>query len=116
MIQGDGRAVIGADGVCQHCDGAGCVACSARHLPWRARRELVHSWPTAPVEIDPVAAEVWLVKNEAETTRAWVPSIPLPLFIFPHRHRCDCGRAFWTLNGYRGHYALAHILHAEMGA
>jgi hypothetical protein len=40
----------------------------------------------------------------------WVPAIPLPLFTFPHRHHCECGRSFWTLDGYRGHYALVHIL------
>ncbi len=39
---------------------------------------------------------------------AWVPAIPLPLFGW--RKRCSCGRGFWTLDGYRGHYALAHIL------
>jgi hypothetical protein len=31
----------------------------------------------------------------------WVPSIPLPLFTFPHRHRCECKRTFWTMDGYR---------------
>ena len=40
----------------------------------------------------------------------WVPAIPLPLFMWPHRYRCECGQAFWTLRGYRGHYALDHIL------
>ncbi len=43
----------------------------------------------------------------------WVPAIPLPLFTWPHRHRCTCKRTFWTMNGYRGHYALAHILDPE---
>lgn len=38
----------------------------------------------------------------------WVPAIPLPHFGM--RKACDCGRRFWTLNGYRGHYALEHIL------
>ena len=38
----------------------------------------------------------------------WVPSVPLPLFGF--RKRCHCGRKFWTMPGYRGHYTLAHIL------
>lgn len=38
----------------------------------------------------------------------WVPSIPLPLYGV--RNRCSCGRRFWTVRGYRGHYALAHIL------
>ena len=40
---------------------------------------------------------------------AWVPAIPLPLFVLL-RKRCHCGRAFWTIGGYRGHYALVHIL------
>jgi len=38
----------------------------------------------------------------------WVPAIPLPLLGL--RKRCECGRKFWTLAGYRGHYALRHIL------
>lgn len=38
----------------------------------------------------------------------WVPAIPLPYHGL--RKRCDCGRRFWTMEGYRGHYALAHIL------
>lgn len=38
----------------------------------------------------------------------WVPAIPLPFFGF--RRKCRCGAKFWTLEGYRGHYALAHIL------
>lgn len=42
----------------------------------------------------------------------WVPSIPIPLYVPPLmlRKRCSCGRGFWTMDGYRGHYALAHIL------
>jgi hypothetical protein len=43
----------------------------------------------------------------------WVPSIPLPLFTFPHRHRCECDRSFWTMSGYRGHYALVHVMHLD---
>jgi hypothetical protein len=39
---------------------------------------------------------------------AWVPAIPLPYLGL--RKRCDCGRRFWTTDGYRGHYALVHIL------
>lgn len=38
----------------------------------------------------------------------WVPAIPLPYFGI--RKRCHCGRRFWTIDGYRSHYALAHIL------
>jgi len=38
----------------------------------------------------------------------WVPAIPLPFFGL--RKRCECGRKFWTADGYRGHYALKHIL------
>lgn len=38
----------------------------------------------------------------------WVPAIPLPMFGL--RKLCPCGRRFWTLCGYRGHYALAHVL------
>lgn len=48
--------------------------------------------------------------NQVENARGeWVPAIPLPLYGL--RKRCDCGLKFWTLDGYRGHYALAHILH-----
>jgi hypothetical protein len=39
----------------------------------------------------------------------WVPAIPLPLYGL--RKQCQCRRKFWTTAGYRGHYALAHILH-----
>ncbi len=39
----------------------------------------------------------------------WVPAVPLPLF-GPLRKVCDCGARFWTLAGYHGHYAYAHIL------
>ena len=51
--------------------------------------------------------------NQTTNTRGeWVPAIPLPLLGL--RKRCSCGRRFWTLDGYRGHYAYAHILgHGE---
>ena len=38
----------------------------------------------------------------------WVPSIPLPFYGL--RKGCNCGQKFWTVKGYEGHYALAHIL------
>lgn len=38
----------------------------------------------------------------------WVPSIPLPFYGM--RKGCSCGKRFWTAAGYRGHYALVHIL------
>jgi hypothetical protein len=39
----------------------------------------------------------------------WVPAIPLPLYRL--RKECaPCRRRFWTMAGYRGHYALVHIL------
>jgi hypothetical protein len=41
----------------------------------------------------------------------WWPSIPLPFYGL--RKRCYCGRKFWTMEGYRGHYAVAHILDGE---
>lgn len=37
----------------------------------------------------------------------WVSAIPLPYYGL--RKRCDCGRRFWTMDGYRGHYALTHV-------
>jgi hypothetical protein len=39
----------------------------------------------------------------------WVPAIPLPLYVLL-RKRCRCGRKFWTMEGYQGHYALCHVL------
>jgi hypothetical protein len=39
----------------------------------------------------------------------WVPSIPEP-FRGLFRKQCQCGERFATVRGYRGHYALAHIL------
>ena len=38
----------------------------------------------------------------------YVPSIPLPYF--GRRKKCQCGKKFWTEEGYEGHYALRHIL------
>lgn len=38
----------------------------------------------------------------------WVPAIPVPFYGL--RKGCHCGQKFWTMPGYRGHYALAHIL------
>ena len=47
---------------------------------------------------------------ETQNSRGeWVPSIPLPFYGL--RKRCCCGRKFWTVVGYQGHYALCHILH-----
>jgi hypothetical protein len=40
----------------------------------------------------------------------WVPSIPLPCYVY-FGNRCGtCKAWFWTLKSYRGHYALKHIL------
>ena len=48
-------------------------------------------------------------KVQTENNRGeWVPAIPLPLLGL--RKRCRCGETFWTMDGYRGHYALVHIL------
>ena len=41
----------------------------------------------------------------------WVEVIPTPSTLL--RHRCSCGAGFWTFDGYRGHYALAHVLDLE---
>lgn len=50
--------------------------------------------------------------SQAQNSRGlWVPSIPLPLYGL--RKRCSCGRKFWTITGYEGHYALAHIFYPE---
>jgi hypothetical protein len=57
--------------------------------------------------------------SDVQTTNedgAWVPAIPLPFYL-PRltglRFGCgdyDCDRRFWTMRGYRGHYALRHVL------
>lgn len=53
--------------------------------------------------------------NSSERTQNrtgdWVPAIPLPFFWL--YRRCTCGRRFWTMEGYRGHYALVHILRLD---
>ncbi len=41
----------------------------------------------------------------------WVPAITMPFL--GARKKCRCGEKFWTLDGYRGHYALKHILDPE---
>lgn len=55
--------------------------------------------------------EAWKQAAQTQNQRGeWVPAIPLPLFTFPHRHQCSCGQSFWTMDGYRGHYAAVHII------
>jgi hypothetical protein len=39
----------------------------------------------------------------------WRPSIPIPLEL-TFRKQCFCRRKFWTMEGYKGHYALQHII------
>jgi hypothetical protein len=46
------------------------------------------------------------------TRGQWVPSIPLPFFGV-RKHCGSCKKRFWTEGGYRGHYALEHILHMK---
>jgi hypothetical protein len=41
----------------------------------------------------------------------WVPAVPVPFYGF--RKQCSCGAKFWTEKGYRGHFALEHILGLE---
>lgn len=39
----------------------------------------------------------------------WVPAIPMPFFGL--RKKCmECGAKFWTMNGYRAHFSLKHIV------
>lgn len=42
----------------------------------------------------------------------WVPAVPHPVTsgILGWARCGDCGRAFWTTRGYRGHFALVHVL------
>jgi hypothetical protein len=42
----------------------------------------------------------------------WVPAIPEPLRGFWWK-QCQCEEEFLTMRGYRGHYALAHILKVD---
>lgn len=55
------------------------------------------------------------MEQEQDTTMTqnlsgqWVRSIPLPLYSLG-RKVCWCKQGFWTTRGYRGHFALCHIL------
>lgn len=41
----------------------------------------------------------------------WVPAVPLPIYLPLWRCGCpECGRKFWRLGSYHGHYAYVHIL------
>jgi hypothetical protein len=40
----------------------------------------------------------------------WVPAIPQPMHTLLGCRCGQCGKRSWTKDGYRGHYALAHIL------
>jgi len=57
--------------------------------------------------------QAWLEAPEVTQNKAgeWVPAIPLPFYGL--RKRCGCGRRFWTATGYRGHYALLHVMHLD---
>jgi hypothetical protein len=44
------------------------------------------------------------------TKGVWVPDIPLPFYRTKYCCPEQCERSFWTMRGYRGHYALEHIL------
>lgn len=49
----------------------------------------------------------WMIRAETEL---WLPAIPLPFLGIPFK-RCNyCKRKFWTMDGYRAHFALHHIL------
>jgi hypothetical protein len=50
---------------------------------------------------------VRVVKGSQEG-ELWLPAIPLPFQGL--RKGCHCGRKFWTMKGYRAHFALTHIL------
>jgi hypothetical protein len=60
--------------------------------------------PTGNEPLDPDTG-VAIAKNYRGQ---WVPGIPLPMYGI--RKKCECGNVFWTEKGYRGHYALIHIL------
>lgn len=43
----------------------------------------------------------------------WVVAIPEPYFKLI-RKRCECGKLFWTMEGYKGHFALRHIIDPKL--
>jgi len=43
--------------------------------------------------------------------REWVPAVPEPYYCLIRKRCMKCGKMFFTVDGYRGHYALAHILY-----
>lgn len=40
----------------------------------------------------------------------WVAAIPLPIFRLWLKECPECRERFYTTEGYRGHYALRHVL------
>jgi hypothetical protein len=45
----------------------------------------------------------------------WVPAIPIPYYWFGMKacKKDGCDLVFFTMRGYRGHYALVHIVEAD---
>lgn len=52
-------------------------------------------------------ASITVVKNRRGE---WVPAIPLPIYRLWMKQCPNCGERFYTTDGYRGHYAIKHIL------
>lgn len=51
------------------------------------------------------------VGMELNKVGEWTIAIPMPLYHL--KYVCpdlNCNRQFWTMRGYRGHYALVHVL------
>jgi hypothetical protein len=42
----------------------------------------------------------------------WVPAIQEPYYGIVMK-TCSCGRRFFTIDGYKGHYAYKHILNPD---
>ncbi|MGH3355249.1 MAG: hypothetical protein ACRDOJ_05090 [Nocardioidaceae bacterium] len=62
-----------------------------------------------PQAIEVVATEHRISEKAASSAS---PLVPVG-FASLGRKRCSCGATYWTLSGYQGHYAYAHILAME---
>lgn len=57
-----------------------------------------------------------MTDNSMQNARGdWVPAIPEPMWVGfrLRRAECTCGKKFSNRDGYRDHYAYAHILGME---
>lgn len=77
---------------------------AGKHIPYLQRIADKHH------EFD-IKQEVFMpLVSRQNRVGGWVPAIPEPYPMFPSGNRCDCGKKFFTREGYDAHYALKHIL------